>query len=73
MMGVALKGTKNLTIVSTSRQNLRQWPESMRDAVQFGAYVFRDSDKAQVTIIGIGAEMYFAVEAAGQLAEGVLW
>lgn len=65
---VALKAKHNSTIISTSRQNLPQYPESKRDKVKFGAYVFRDVADAQVTIIGVGAEMSFAVEAADELA-----
>ncbi|PVH89309.1 transketolase [Cadophora sp. DSE1049] len=67
-MVVALKCKNRSTIISTSRQNLPQNPESDRAAVRFGAYVFREAESATVTLIGVGPEMCFAVEAAEQLA-----
>lgn len=63
-MITALKATHNSTIISTSRQKLPQYPESRRDAVQYGAYVFREASDAVVTLIGVGAEMCFAVQAS---------
>ncbi|KAG9238309.1 Transketolase, thiamine diphosphate binding domain-containing protein [Amylocarpus encephaloides] len=66
---VALKAKHNATIISTSRQNLPQNKESRRDAVKYGAYVLREKEDATVTIIGVGAEMCFAIEAAEQLAQ----
>ncbi|KFY85071.1 hypothetical protein V500_08727 [Pseudogymnoascus sp. VKM F-4518 (FW-2643)] len=65
---VALKSKHRSTIVSTSRQNLPQHVESNRDAVRYGAYIFREKEGAAVTLIGVGAEMCFAVEAAEELA-----
>jgi dihydroxyacetone synthase len=64
---VALQAKHNSTIISTSRQNLPQYKESKRDSVKYGAYVFREREDAEVTMIGTGAEMCFAVEAAGEL------
>lgn len=66
-MIVALKSKHRSTIVSTSRQNLPQNVESNRDAVGFGAYAFREAEDAAVTLLGVGAEMCFAVEAAKEL------
>lgn len=65
---VALKSKHRSTIVSTSRQNLPQHVESNRDAVRYGAYIFRENEGAAVTLIGVGAEMCFAVEAVEELA-----
>jgi dihydroxyacetone synthase len=64
---VALQAKHNSSIISTSRQNLPQYKESKRDAVRYGAYVFREREDATVTMIGVGAEMCFAVEAAEEL------
>jgi dihydroxyacetone synthase len=64
---VALKSKHTSAIISTSRQNLPQHRESRRDAVKFGAYVFRERQNASVTIIGVGSEMRFAIEAANEL------
>lgn len=64
---VALKAKHRSTIISTSRQNLTQWSESKRDQVRYGAYIFREVEDAEVTIIGVGAEMCFAIEAAEEL------
>ncbi len=52
------------SIISLSRQNLTQYPTySNRDGVQRGAYIFTGDDDADVTLIGVGAEMCFAVTA----------
>ena len=52
------------TIISLSRQNLPQYPEhSSRDGVLKGAYVFIEDEEADVTLIGVGSEMNFAVKA----------
>jgi dihydroxyacetone synthase len=57
-----LQATSTPTIISLSRQNLEQYPEfSSRQGVQRGAYVFIEDEQAQVTLIGVGAEMAFAV------------
>lgn len=66
----ALKATNTPSIISLSRQNLEQYPQySSRDGVQKGAYVFIEKADADVTIIGVGAEMVFAVETAKLLEE----
>ncbi|GAQ08585.1 dihydroxyacetone synthase [Aspergillus lentulus] len=58
----ALQATSTPTIISLSRQNLEQYPNfSSRQGVQRGAYVFIEDEQAQVTLIGVGAEMAFAV------------
>ncbi|KAM3085680.1 hypothetical protein ACMFMG_002746 [Clarireedia jacksonii] len=61
----ALKARNSPSILSLSRQNLVQYPQySSRDGVQKGAYVFIENPDADVTLIGVGAEMVFAVETA---------
>ncbi|QKX57970.1 uncharacterized protein TRUGW13939_05090 [Talaromyces rugulosus] len=58
----ALQATSTPSIISLSRQNLEQYPQhSSRDGVQRGAYVFVEEEDADVTLIGIGAEMVFAM------------
>ncbi|RWA06380.1 hypothetical protein EKO27_g8715, partial [Xylaria grammica] len=60
----ALRATESPSIISLSRQPLPQYPQhSSREGVQRGAYVFIDEDDADVTLIGVGSEMQFAVEA----------
>ncbi len=68
-MLVALKSKHRPTIISTSRQNLTQHAQSNRDSVAKGAYVFSENKNAVVTIIGVGSEMCFAVEAVAELAK----
>lgn len=66
----ALKATNSPTLISLSRQNLTQYPaHSSREGVQKGAYVFIEEKDADVTLIGVGAEMVFAVETAAFLRE----
>lgn len=58
----ALKATNTPTMISLSRQNIDQYPEhSSREGVQRGAYVLMEQEDADVTLIGVGAEMCFAV------------
>ncbi|KAI1274367.1 transketolase [Xylaria sp. FL0933] len=60
----ALSATDSPSIISLSRQDLIQYPQySSRDGVQRGAYVFIEEKDANVTLIGVGSEMKFAVEA----------
>jgi len=66
---IALESKHRPSIISTSRQNLPQQSESGRDSVRYGAYVLREAKQATVTIIGVGAEMCFAVDAASELAK----
>ncbi|KAK6513520.1 hypothetical protein TWF281_005143 [Arthrobotrys megalospora] len=61
----ALSARSSPSIISLSRQNLEQYPaHSSRDGVQKGAYVFVEEENADVTLIGVGAEMCFAVNTA---------
>jgi dihydroxyacetone synthase len=58
------------SMISVARQNVNQYPDySSRDGVQKGAYVFIEEQNADVTLIGVGAEMMFAVGAAKLLKE----
>lgn len=65
----ALSARETPSIISLSRQNLVQYPQySCRDGVLKGAYTFIEEDSPDVTLIGVGAEMVFAVK-----ARDVLW
>jgi dihydroxyacetone synthase len=65
----AMEARDSPSIISLSRQNLQQYPaHTSRDGVQRGAYVFREEANADVTLIGVGAEMVFAVKTAEVLA-----
>lgn len=60
----ALEATNTPTMISLSRHGLVQYPEhSSREGVQRGAYVFIEEEDAAVTLIGVGSEMTFAVQA----------
>ncbi|KAL3418415.1 transketolase [Phlyctema vagabunda] len=66
----ALNAKNSPSIISLSRQNLEQYPQySSREGVQKGAYVFIEKEDADVTLIGVGAEMIFAVQTATLLEE----
>jgi dihydroxyacetone synthase len=66
----ALSSPSTPTMISLSRQDLAQFPQhSSRDGVQKGAYVFIEAEEADVTIIGVGSEMGFAVQTASLLAK----
>ncbi|RDW91962.1 hypothetical protein BP5796_01356 [Coleophoma crateriformis] len=65
----AMKAKNTPSLISLSRQNLEQYPQySSREGVQKGAYVFIEEADADVTLIGVGAEMVFAVQTASLLA-----
>ncbi|KAI0096910.1 transketolase [Nemania sp. FL0031] len=60
----ALSATESPSIISLSRQNLTQYPaHSSRDGVRKGAYIFIEEEDAEVTLISVGSEMTFAVQA----------
>ncbi|EED17667.1 dihydroxy-acetone synthase, putative [Talaromyces stipitatus ATCC 10500] len=66
----ALKATSSPTIISLSRQNLEQYPHySCREKAQKGAYVFVEEEDADVTLLGVGAEMVFAMRTRHLLQE----
>lgn len=61
----ALNAKNTPTMISLSRQAVEQYPDhTSRDGVLKGAYVFREDDDADVTLIGVGAEMCFVVKSA---------
>lgn len=58
------------TIISLSRQNLPQYPGmSNRSLVKKGAYIFQERIDAVLNIVGVGAELKFALETANILNE----
>ncbi|CAK7235881.1 hypothetical protein SCUCBS95973_009418 [Sporothrix curviconia] len=66
----AIQAANTPSIISLSRQALPQHPaHSSREGVEHGAYVFVEDEQADVTLIGVGSEMKFAVEARGILAQ----
>jgi len=68
-VAVALSARDTPSMISVSRQKLPQYPQhSSRAGVARGAYVFIEQADADVTVIGVGAEMRFAVEAREVLA-----
>lgn len=61
----AIQATHTPTILSLSRQNLPQYPQySSREGVSKGAYVFTEADGGDfdVTLIGVGSEMGYAMQ-----------
>ncbi|KAL4905444.1 hypothetical protein BDW74DRAFT_185010 [Aspergillus multicolor] len=65
----AINAKKSSTIISTSRHTLPQLKQTRRDGVLKGAYVLEEASDASVTLIGVGAELSFALEVAAQLKE----
>ncbi len=66
----ALEALHTPTILSLSRHELVQYLEfSSRHGVANGAYVFIEDDDADATVIGVGSEMVFAVEARKKLLD----
>ncbi|KAJ5682122.1 uncharacterized protein N7477_002062 [Penicillium maclennaniae] len=63
----AINAKKTPSIISTSRQVLPQLTSTRRDGVALGAYVLSESESAVFTLIGVGAELSFAVEVAEKL------
>ena len=69
---LALSQKSAPSIISLSRQSLLQYPaHTSREGVQRGAYIFREAqtDHADVTLLGVGSEITFVVEAADILQE----
>ena len=64
---VAIGAKKTPSIISTSRQGLPQLANTRRDGVAFGAYVISEDESASITLIGVGAELSFALEVAEKL------
>ncbi|KAK7518794.1 Transketolase, thiamine diphosphate binding domain-containing protein [Phyllosticta citriasiana] len=66
----AIEAKNTPTIVSTSRHTVPQLaPKTRRDGVAKGAYVIEEDDAADVTLVGVGAELSFAVDVAAALRE----
>ncbi|KAJ5129059.1 hypothetical protein N7448_002771 [Penicillium atrosanguineum] len=63
----AINAKKTPSIISTSRQVLPQLTNTRRDGVALGAYVLSENESASVTLIGVGAELSFALEVAEKL------
>jgi dihydroxyacetone synthase len=59
---------KNMpSIISTSRHSLPQLKNTRRNLVSKGAYVLEEVEDADVTLIGVGAELCHAVDTAEEL------
>jgi dihydroxyacetone synthase len=65
----AIKATETPSIISLSRQALPQYPQSSREGLSKGAYVFLEEGKFDVTLIGVGSEMVFAIQTKDVLKE----
>lgn len=64
----AIQSKKTPSIISTSRHAVRQFaPQTNRNGVKRGAYVIHEDDTADLTIIGVGAELSLAVDVAARL------
>ncbi|KAL9084680.1 MAG: hypothetical protein Q9159_005110 [Coniocarpon cinnabarinum] len=69
---IALRSRRAPTMLSLSRQNNPQYFSqgwTKRSGVLKGGYVMREDANAKVTLLGAGAELRFAVDAADRLAE----
>ncbi|KAK4234066.1 transketolase [Achaetomium macrosporum] len=56
------------TLISTSRHKVRQLaPQTRRDGVAMGAYVLVEDDAADVTLIGVGAELALVLDTSIKL------
>jgi len=67
----AVRATRTPALISTSRHRLPQLaPRTRREGVLRGAYVLEEEDAADVTVIGVGAELGIAVAAAERLRSG---
>lgn len=61
----AIQATETPSIISLSRQSLPQYPQySSREGAMKGAYVFTEAEAGDfdVTLIGVGSEMCFAMQ-----------
>lgn len=65
----AIEAKHTSTIISTSRHTLPQLSQTRRDGVAKGAYVLEEVEGADVTLIGVGAELSFALDVAAALKE----
>ncbi|EXJ93372.1 transketolase [Capronia coronata CBS 617.96] len=66
----AIEATHTPSIISTSRHAVRQLaPKTSRDGVRRGAYVIEEDADADLTILGVGAELGLALDLAARLRE----
>jgi dihydroxyacetone synthase len=66
----AIEAKNTPSIISTSRHAVRQFaPKTKREGVARGAYVLEEADDADLTIIGVGAELALAVDTAARLRD----
>lgn len=64
----AIEAKNTPTIISTSRHAVRQLsPKTNHAGVKRGAYVIEEDEAADLTIIGVGAELPLAVDVAARL------
>lgn len=68
----AIEAKNTPSIISTSRHALPQLKHTQRSMVRRGAYVVEEVDDADVTLLGVGAELHHALDAATELrARGI--
>lgn len=65
----AIEAKTTSTIISTSRHALPQLKQTSREGVARGAYVLEEAENASITLIGVGAELSFALDVAKRLKE----
>lgn len=63
----AIKARDTPSIISTSRHKIPQLTLTSREKVARGAYVLKEDDEASLTLIGVGAELSFALQVAERL------
>lgn len=63
----AIEAKNTPSIISTSRHTLPQLKQTSRTLVAKGAYVIEEVDDADLTLIGVGAELSHALDAAKEL------
>ena len=63
----AIEAKNTPTIISTSRHTLPQLSQTRRDLVANGGYVIEEVGDADVTLIGVGAELCHALDTAKEL------
>jgi dihydroxyacetone synthase len=63
----AIEAKNTPSIISTSRHTLPQQKQTRRDMVAKGAYVLEEVDNADITLLGVGAELCHAIDTAKEL------
>ncbi|KAI9708724.1 MAG: hypothetical protein M1820_003679 [Bogoriella megaspora] len=64
---VAIKAKSTPSMISTSRHAVPQTGLTGREGVAKGAYVVKEVEQPQVTLLGVGAELSFALNVAEEL------